>query len=150
MSKYRDENFYKKISLKDNNNDTQILLDPSGAVGIGTANTSGFQLAVAGNEGIIAEKVTIKLESQWPDFVFEENYNLPPLEHVEEYINNIGHLENIPSTEDVKKNGIELGEMNTKLLEKIEQLTLYLIEQNKKNKELENRIKNLEGTINKH
>lgn len=148
VSKYRNENFYKQISLKDDNNDTQILLDPNGTVGIGTDDTKGFQLAVAGDEGIVAEKVTVKLESQWPDYVFSKDYNLPSLERVEEYINNVGHLQNIPSEKEVRENGIELGEINAKLLEKIEELTLYLIEQNKKIKEQEDKILGIEKKLN--
>ncbi|URM35532.1 hypothetical protein [Flavobacterium anhuiense] len=68
----------------------------------------------------------------WSDFVFKKEYNLPTLEEVEKHIAEKGHLENIPSEEEVLKNGINLGEMNSKLLQKIEELTLYLIEQEKK------------------
>jgi small-conductance mechanosensitive channel len=69
----------------------------------------------------------------WPDFVFKKEYNLPTLENVEKHINEKGHLENIPSEEEVLKNGISLGEMNSKLLQKIEELTLYMIEMKKRN-----------------
>lgn len=147
VSKYREENFYKKIRLKDDNNNTQVLLDPSGNVGIGTDNTYGYPLAVAGEKGIITEKVTVKLQSQWPDYVFKNDYNLPTLNEVEKNIKKSGHLSNIPSAKEVKKNGFELGEMNVKLLEKIEELTLYLIEQNKKNQAQENKILKLEKEL---
>ncbi|MEZ0184401.1 hypothetical protein AB9T89_19315 [Flavobacterium oncorhynchi] len=69
----------------------------------------------------------------WSDFVFKKEYNLPTLEQVEKHIAEKGHLENIPSEEEVLKNGINLGEMNAKLLQKIEELTLYMIEANKEN-----------------
>ena len=67
----------------------------------------------------------------WSDFVFKKQYNLPTLEEVEKYINEKGHLENIPSEKEVLKNGINLGEMNAKLLQKIEEMTLYMIEMKK-------------------
>ena len=69
----------------------------------------------------------------WSDFVFKKEYNLPTLQEVEKHINEKGHLENIPSEEEVLKKGINLGEINSKLLQKIEELTLYLIQQEKKN-----------------
>lgn len=67
----------------------------------------------------------------WSDFVFKKEYKLPTLEEVENHIAEKGHLENIPSEEEVLKNGINLGEMNAKLLQKIEELTLYVIEMKK-------------------
>ncbi|HZW62173.1 MAG TPA: hypothetical protein VFF15_00865 [Flavobacteriaceae bacterium] len=69
----------------------------------------------------------VKVYTDWADFVFEKNYNLPSLEEVERYINENGHLMDIPSAKEVKKNGIELGEMNKLLLQKIEELTLHVI-----------------------
>ena len=88
-------------------------------VGIGTNNTQGYRLAVAGN--VIAEEIKIALQTNWPDYVFETNYKLPTLDEVEKYIKANGHLINMPNAEEVKNNGIQLGEMNTKLLEKIEE-----------------------------
>ncbi len=129
-----------------------ILLSTTGGVGIGTGNTQGYKLAVAGGKGIIAEEVTVKLQANWPDYVFENRYNLPTLKEVENHIQEKGHLQNIPSAKEVAKNGIQLGEMNKKLLEKIEELTLYTIQQEKriekletKNTELENQDKKIEA-----
>ncbi|CAL2086400.1 hypothetical protein [Tenacibaculum sp. 190524A05c] len=131
----------------------------NGNVGIGTGDTKGFNLAVAGSTGIVAEKVTVKLQSAWPDYVFTNNYQLPTLEEVEQQIKEKGHLANIPSAKEVKENGVELGEMNKKLLEKVEELTLYTIQQNKEikmlkeeNKQLkslEERLAKLEALLNK-
>jgi hypothetical protein len=73
----------------------------------------------------------------WSDFVFENNYNLPTLKEVENHIKEKGHLKDIPSAKEVAENGIFLGEMDSKLLQKIEELTLYTIAQEKKIKELE-------------
>ncbi len=112
----------------------------SGNVGIGTSNISDWRLAVGGK--IRAEE--IKVETGWADYVFKEGYYLPSIEEVEEYIEKNGHLINIPSEKEVMRNGIELGNMNKLLLEKIEELTLYIIKQHKLQKQLEKRILKLE------
>ncbi|AXT50740.1 hypothetical protein D1818_07820 [Aquimarina sp. BL5] len=109
-----------------------------GDMGIGT-NTPDAKLAVNGN--IHAKEVKVDLVG-WPDYVFENDYNLPSLQQVENHIAEKGHLENIPSAAEVAENGLQLGEMNAKLLQKIEELTLYMIEQNKKT---ENLIKEVEA-----
>jgi hypothetical protein len=83
----------------------------------------------------------------WSDFVFKKEYNLPTLEEVEKHINEKGHLENIPSEEEVLKNGINLGEMDAKLLQKIEELTMYMIEQNKRMNKLEKENQELKNKI---
>ncbi|SNR79680.1 hypothetical protein [Flavobacterium sp. ov086] len=108
-----------------------IIINPiGGSVGIGTITTGTHKLAVEGSIGAREVKV---LATGWADFVFKKEYNLPTLQEVEKHTNEKGHLENIPSEEEVLKNGINLGEMNAKLLRKIEELTLYVIEQEKKN-----------------
>lgn len=96
-------------------------------------------------DGIKAEKVKVEVSSTsgWADFVFSKDYQLPKLEEVEKHIKDKGHLPDIPSAKEVVKNGINLGEMDSKLLQKIEELTLYSIEQNKKIKELEEKIEKL-------
>ncbi|CAM1364515.1 conserved hypothetical protein [Tenacibaculum sediminilitoris] len=96
-------------------------------LGIGTNDTKGFNLAVNGK--IRAKE--IKVETGWSDFVFEKNYYLATLEEVEKHIKEKGHLKDIPSAKEVEKNGIFLGEMDAKLLQKIEELTLYTIQQQK-------------------
>ncbi len=116
----------------------------NGNVGIATTSTGNHKLAVEGSIGAREIKVEI---GAWSDFVFEKEYNLPTLEEVESHIAEKGHLENIPSAIEVEKNGIFLGEMNAKLLQKIEELTLYTIAQEKKIKALESqntRIEKLE------
>lgn len=105
-----------------------LILKSDGNVGIGTT-TPDAKLAVNGT--IHTKEVKVDLVG-WPDYVFEDNYTLPTLEQVEQHITEKGHLQNIPSASEVAENGIQLGEMNKKLLEKIEELTLYMIEQNKK------------------
>jgi len=102
-------------------------------VGIGT-NTPDATLAVNGT--VHSKEVKVDVLG-WPDYVFKKEYDLPTLEKVEKHINEKGHLENIPSEEEVVKNGINLGEINMKLLQKIEELTLYIIDINKKVNALE-------------
>lgn len=118
----------------------------AGNVAIGTnAIPSGYKLAVNGN--IIAEELKVQLQSQWPDYVFVGGYHLPSLEQVEQHIEENGHLVNIPSAKEVESNGIEVGEMNRLLLEKIEELTLYTIDQEKQLQQLTREIKELKSNM---
>jgi hypothetical protein len=101
----------------------------AGNVGIGTADPKGYKLAVNGNA--IFEKVIVKQYQNWPDYVFHATYRLRPLSEVEQFIKQYQHLPGVPSAADVEKNGLNLGDNQASLLKKIEELTLYLIEQNK-------------------
>ncbi|MGV3697481.1 beta strand repeat-containing protein [Flavobacterium sp.] len=95
-------------------------------------NTTGnYKLFVEG--GILTEKVKVALRStaNWADYVFEQDYNLMPLANVEEYIAKHKHLPGIDSAEELSKNGLDIAEMQAKHMAKIEELTLYIIEQNK-------------------
>ncbi|MBS9463833.1 hypothetical protein KIM67_15540 [Flagellimonas sp. 389] len=105
------------------------LFYSAGNIGIGTSNTQGYRLAIGGN--MISESVKVDLQVDWPDFVFEEDFNLMPLNEVESFVKAYGHLPNIPSAKNVKQDGIDLGAMDAKLLQKIEELTLYTIQQQK-------------------
>jgi hypothetical protein len=108
----------------------------SGMVSIGTtAIPTGYKLAVGGK--IVCEEVVVKLQANWPDFVFEPDYNLLPLDELQRFIANHKHLPGIPSASEIAENGVSLADMNAKLLQKIEELTLYLIEQDKRIKQLE-------------
>lgn len=106
---------------------TQSTIDN---IGIGTTlanNPNSYKLAVNGKIG--AKEVQIENTSlTWPDFVFKQGYYLRTLTEVEEFINANGHLPEIPSEEQVKQEGIKVSELNAKLLQKIEELTLYVIE----------------------
>jgi hypothetical protein len=118
------------------NNLPRFYINSSGQVGIGTNNMpTGHLLYVAGSA--IAEQMVVKLRGSWPDYTFESSYNLRPLSQVESYIKENKHLPEIPSAIEVKANGINLGEMDALLLKKIEELTLYTIELNKRIDELE-------------
>jgi hypothetical protein len=101
---------------------------------------AGYKLYV--ETGILTEKVkvAVKNTANWSDYVFEKNYQLQTLKSVEEYVNKNKHLPNIPSAEEVVKEGVDLGEMTSKLLGKVEELTLYIIDQNKKMEALQTEV----------
>lgn len=122
-------------------NTEALRIAKGGNVGIGITNPSN-KLDVNGT--IHSKEVKVDMTG-WSDFVLKKEYNLPTLEEVEKHIAEKGHLENIPSEEEVLKNGINLGEMNSKLLQKIEELTLYVIEQNKSIESLKQEIKNIKS-----
>lgn len=98
-----------------------------GKVGIQTKNTENYELAVNGK--VRAKEV--RVETGWSDFVFQKGYPLLPLKEVEAFIEKNKHLPSVPSENEVAKNGIELGSINSKLLQKVEELTLYVIQMNK-------------------
>jgi hypothetical protein len=99
---------------------------------IGTAQkAAGYKVNVGGK--IIAEELRVSLRANWPEYVFEKNYTLPSFEALEKYIQTNKHLPNIPSATEVEKNGIAVGEMQTKLMEKVEELTLYMLQLKKEN-----------------
>ena len=106
-----------------------LTINDAGNVAIGTTDSKGYKLAVAGKA--VAEEVTVKLQASWPDYVFNSDYNLLSLEEVKTYIDKNKHLPEVPSAKEMEANGVKLGEMNMLLLKKIEELTLYVIEQNK-------------------
>ncbi len=111
----------------------------NGNVGIGTI-TPDSRLSV--NGVVHSKEVKVDLNG-WSDFVFEEHYSLPTLEEVEQHIKEKGHLKDIPGAKEVEENGILLGEMDSKLLQKIEELTLYIIELNKKIEKQQQEIEQL-------
>jgi len=119
----------------------------SGSVGIGTTDLSNYKLAV---DGKIRAK-EIKVETGWSDFVFADSYKLMPLDKLEKHIKVNKSLPGIPTEKEVLEGGVNLGEMQAKLLEKVEELTLYTIAQEKRlaqlekeNEELKNRISTIQ------
>lgn len=117
-----------------------------GSVGIGTTSHGSHKLAVGGSIG--AREIKVEA-SGWSDFVFENDYQLRTLEEVEKHIEENGHLPEIPSEAEVTENGINLGEMNAKLLQKIEELTLYMIDMNKQMKEFKSENQELKEKVNR-
>jgi len=118
-----------------------MTIEANGNVGIGTDNPHGYKLAVNGYA--IAEDFTVAEYNDWPDFVFTPKYHILSLNELDNFIQQYGHLPGIPTADDVKENGIKLGEINRKLLQKVEELTLYIIEQDKKIKAMEKEIQEL-------
>jgi hypothetical protein len=132
-----------------NGNKTEVLrINATGNVGIGTTDPQGYKLAVNGNA--IANSMTVKLYP-WHDYVFEKDYTLMPLADLKNYIDKNHHLPEIPSAAEIKKDGLNLGEMNGLLVKKVEELTLYLIEKEKEIRELkasqEERLKKMEQRL---
>ncbi len=116
----------------------------TGDVGVGTSTVpNGYKMAIDGK--LITEEVKVQLSGNWPDYVFAEDYNLPSLKEIQRHIKENGHLPNIPSAREAKANGIELGEMNKLLLEKIEELTLYILQLEQKNQAIEKRLNKIEN-----
>jgi hypothetical protein len=113
-------------------NGTQLIGGNNDRIG------TGCLLSVAGK--IITPELIIQAVAFWPDYVFDKNYKLMPLAELEKSIAKNKHLPNIPSATEIEKNGISVGEMSKKLIEKVEELTLYIIELNKKNIALEERV----------
>jgi hypothetical protein len=110
-----------------------LCIARNGNIGMGTEDTGANRLSV---NGTIRAK-EIKVETDWADFVFEDDYQLMKLSDLEEFIQENGHLPEIPTEKEVEENGVSLGEMNSKLLQKIEELTLYTIQLQKENKNLQ-------------
>jgi hypothetical protein len=107
----------------------------TGSIMIGTTtDAKGYKLAV--NGGVVANAVTVKVYP-WADYVFNKDYKLPTLIEVKDYVDKNNHLPDMPSEKEVADNGFNLGEMNKILTKKVEELTLYLIEQNKRIEKLE-------------
>lgn len=120
----------------------RMKISAKGDVGIGVVPDEEFRLSV---NGAIRTK-EVKVDAlNWPDFVFLNDYKLSTLAEVEAHINEKGHLQGVPSAKEVEENGILVGEMNSKLLQKIEELTLYTIQQQKEITELKKQNESIES-----
>jgi len=132
-----------------------MAIDSSGRLGIGTSiptaplhvtgnvvfgsssivPAAGYKLSIDGK--VICEELKVQLNASWPDYVFEDNYHLPSLESLERSVMASKHLPGIPSAADVNaQQGVELGDMQKRLLEKVEELYRYMIRLNNENKQL--------------
>jgi len=124
----------------------RMRITPDGKVGIGLtdptntlSNTPVDELLTV-NGTIHAKEVRVDLTGL-ADFVFHPSYSLMPLHEVEQYVKTNSHLPEIPSAAEVSKNGLSMGEMQNKLLQKVEELTLYVIEQQKEINQLKEELK---------
>ena len=115
---------------------TQLVVQANGNVGIGISDPTN---ALAVNGTIKCKEVIVTLAG-WADFVFEDDYELMPLNDVDEFIRDHGHLPGMPSAEDVASGGVKMGEMQSKLLQRIEELTLHVIELAKENERLKSSL----------
>jgi hypothetical protein len=122
----------------------KVSIDPSGKVLIGNPSLSGF-MGTPGSyllyvqQGILTERVRVAVctSANWSDYVFDEKYKLKDISELELFVKTNKHLPNIPSANEMVKEGLDVAQMDSKLLEKIEELTLYIIEQNKRIEALE-------------
>ncbi len=114
----------------------------TGNVGIGNKTTGSNKLAVEGT--IAARKVKVTGVATWPDFVFDASFRLPSLEEIERYVKANRHLPDVPIAADVKENGQDVGAMNALLLQKVEELTLHLINEHAANGKMEEQIINMQ------
>ncbi len=153
------------MNVKNGDNASLLFVRDDGNVGIGTSNP-GQKLNVIGNvqvgsdyfqpalpqglnyrlsvDGqVVAKEIKVSAtQGDWADFVFDDNYSLQNLYELEKFIKENKHLPDIPTANDVKKDGIDLAKMQAKLLQKIEELTLYVIKLSKENKQLLQKINN--------
>lgn len=122
----------------------------SNQVIIGSVGTpGGYKLYV--EDGILTEKVKVAVHgtSDWSDFVFDDDYRLTPIEELAGFIKENKHLPDVPSATEVVENGIDLAKMDATLLQKIEELTLYVIQLQKENTTMKNEITNLKTKLDK-
>jgi len=132
-------NSYYLKTLDQGNGQVSFIVRGDGYVDIGTS-TPQARLSVNGD--VYAKKVKVT-QSGWPDYVFHPAYRLRPLSEVEQFIQLHKHLPEVPSVSQVEKDGIDLGDNQSTLLKKIEELTLYLIAQNKRLEALEKQLQQL-------
>lgn len=102
----------------------------AGKVGIGTTTVpAGVKLAVNGK--VLCEELEVQLSEDWPDYVFADDYALMSLDDVDSYVRAHKHLPGVPSAAEVKSSGVNVGDMQTTLLRKMEEMTLHMIELNR-------------------
>ncbi|HEY6902420.1 MAG TPA: hypothetical protein VI233_17305, partial [Puia sp.] len=108
------------------------------SVGIGTSNTQGYKLAVKG--AALFTRIQVKAIDKWPDYVFGKGYRLRSLEDLENYVRKYKHLPEVVTAARVGKEGIDMAAAQGSILKKVEELTLYLIDENKQLKEQNRQI----------
>lgn len=115
-----------------------MITDQNGNISLNTTDSKGYKLAVNGSA--IATSVTVKANGSWPDYVFKPSYHLTPLSEVKTYVDLNHHLPEIPSEKEIATNGLNLGDIDRLLTKKVEELTLYLIEKDEKEKEQQTQL----------
>jgi hypothetical protein len=133
-----------RLAFRTNNVERMTILK-DGTIGIGTKTTYGYALAVNGTA--IFTKAKVKTAGTWPDYVFKPDYKLPDLKDLERYLKEHQHLPDIAPEKTVQREGIDIAEQQAALLKKVEELTLYLIQQNKKIEAQQKEIDELKARI---
>jgi len=133
---------YMQSQMNSNGAQKSIYLNPlGGTVAVGTINTQGYAFAV--NGGILAEEVKVIIDVPASDYVFEKDYNLKSLNEVQQFVETHKHLPEVPSAAEFKRDGYKVGQMDDLLLRKVEELTLYLLAQQKEIETLKTELKTL-------
>ena len=114
-------------------------------IGATAASGSYASYALSVDGSIVAKQCIIQTDS-WADFVFNKDYSLPSLASIESYVRQNNHLPGVPSEAEVKTNGVDIGQMNKILMQKVEELTLYIINLQKENKEIKDQLAQLKGS----
>jgi len=137
-------NFNSPVKIDFGAPTNSLTINSNGNIGMGTLPNE-HKLAVAGT--IIAEEVIVKLQSNWPDHVFNDDYQLPELADVKQFIQKNHHLEGVPSEKEIQNNGINIAGIQSKLLQKIEELTLYVIKQDEEINNLKDEVVDLRNKV---
>jgi hypothetical protein len=110
----------------------------NGYVAIGSTFATGYRLSVEGK--IICTELRVNLVADWPDYVFKQDYQLMPLDRLGAFIQKNGHLPNVPPASEIERSGLEVGEMQRLMMEKIEELSLYILKQQEQIDALQDQI----------
>lgn len=112
----------------------------TGNVAIGSTFANGYRLSVEGK--VICTELRVNLVTSWPDYVFRPGYNLMPVEELGTFVRTNGHLPNVPPASEIESSGMDVGQMQRVMMEKIEELSLYIIQQQEQIKELRDQLNN--------
>ena len=140
-----DNNGEMKIKSKSGTDHSRLLLEGKVGINVYDPNNMNPSYSLCVNGGIMTDKIKIKYYYNWPDYVFNSDYPLMPLPDLKDYISKNHHLPEMPSDKDVIEEGVEVGKMQDILLKKIEELTLYILQQQETMEKLDQRIAELEG-----
>lgn len=152
FSSVNDEYMFTQSSFRPFYNNIKTLGEPSvrwsnfytvdgsftGNVAIGNTIATGYKLSVEGK--IICTEMRVNLVADWPDYVLRKDYELMPVEKLGEFIEKNGHLPNVPPAAEIEKSGMDVGEMQRLMMEKIEELSLYIIQQQQQIRELKDQL----------
>ena len=122
----------------------QLAIPGSIVVG-GEEEASGYVLSINGKA--ICEELQVEFIADWPDYVFEESYPLLSIDEMADFIESKGHLPGIPPSRQVESQGFAVGDMQKRMLEKVEELTLYVIQLHEENVELKKQLETLKNQM---